>query len=267
MRETLKNILQSVAPRAFERLQARRARRHVQHLMRTWGVDRVAREFTSRHGWSVRAGPFAGMRLIDDVTWTGLVPKLIGSYECEIAGELDRMLAQPYEVVADVGCADGYYAVGIARRQPRALVYAFDLDHAALRATRSLAKANKVAERVQLHGRCDAAALNVAIGSKRALVISDCEGFEDHLINPRQCPALRNADLIVEMHDHASPGVTERVVERLTSTHDVLLITAQPRNPDTYPLLADFTRADRGLAVSEFRVAGQIWGVFRSRSR
>jgi hypothetical protein len=40
------------------------------------------------------------------------IPKIIGSYECELHPAIEEIIVNNYAEVWDVGCAEGYYAVG-----------------------------------------------------------------------------------------------------------------------------------------------------------
>ena len=56
------------------------------------------------------------------------VPKLIGSYEEEVHLIIEEIIRRRYSIVVNIGCAEGYYAVGFALRIPDAIVYAFDIE-------------------------------------------------------------------------------------------------------------------------------------------
>src|SRR5687768_1267068 len=78
-------------------------------------------------GYTVTAGPFAGMRYIDDLPLDqALVPRLLGAYEAELSYPIQQLLAKGYDTVIDVGSSEGYYAVGFALRSPGTRVHAFD---------------------------------------------------------------------------------------------------------------------------------------------
>src|SRR6185312_7312344 len=81
---------------------------------------------------AVLSGPFAGMLYHAAAAGSVLGPKLIGSYEHEISAWIEATVNANYQRILDVGCAEGYYAVGFARRMPQVEVYAFDLDATAL---------------------------------------------------------------------------------------------------------------------------------------
>lgn len=55
------------------------------------------------------------------------VPKLLGSYECELHEIIESALRSNHHRVIDVGSAEGYYAVGFALKRGCHVV-AFDTD-------------------------------------------------------------------------------------------------------------------------------------------
>src|SRR4051812_42950342 len=106
--ELLKGALRRIAPGALNtlRLQTRR-RRLLRRVLRAQG----------QHGPDpvVLNGPFKDMRFVCLGTSSGELPMVLGSFEAELHDHLERFLARAPRVVVNIGCAEGYYAVGIAR--------------------------------------------------------------------------------------------------------------------------------------------------------
>jgi hypothetical protein len=98
----------------------------------------------------------------------------------------------------------------------------------------------------------------------RSFVLCDCEGAEEVLLNPVKIPALASCDLIVEVHEHASTGIRERLRERFAATHDVEWI---PANLHKQPprAIAALAPDDQALAVREHRLEGCDWLILTSR--
>ena len=215
-------------------------------------------------GDSVLAGPFAGMRMSPDASWGGLAARLVGSYEEEIADELLDLLGRQPPRVLDIGAAEGYYAVGVARLLPSAAVLAFDIDPAARRLCRTNARLNGVTN-LRVRGRADHGRLRRAL-VPAALVLCDCEGFEAVLLDPALVPGLRTADLLVELHEFAWPGVTGLLLQRFAATDDVVLVDARPRRGADHPALAHLSGQDADRAVDEGRPVEphpMQWAVLR----
>lgn len=224
----------------LEGLRARRIRAHQKRLWDTWGVSQANREFVRRHGLTVRGGPFAGMHYPEEVAWEtdALIPKLLGSYERELH---DLEFRGPTFV--DVGCAEGYYAVGVALTTG-ATVNAHDLDPVARRLCERLAEQNRVGGLVTVGGK-----IKKPYGD---FLFADCEGFEAELFeNGFEGTAL------VELHDCD--------VSRRFPLHRERRFRFQPRDPADYPEL-DFVDSELAERVlSEHRPLGQQWALYEPR--
>lgn len=273
MKKTVKRLLLRLAPSAAGALVAWRQRRHARQFEARLGLPALAEVWTAHHDLCVLDGPFAGMRYVPRAVGSAFVPKLLGSYESELHSIMDRAANAAYALIVDIGCAEGYYAVGLARRLPRARVYAFDTDAAGRALCAAMARANDVAERVIVGGACNTKALSDLLGEQRAgagaaLVVCDCEGCEYDLLRPDQAPGLRGADLLVELHPGGDDDAARRdaaFLESFSATHDVTLLTAQGRDPARYPAVHFLPVEQQRLAVNEFRHAGQRWAWMLSR--
>lgn len=218
--------------------------------------------FIARHGLVVQSGPFAGTILPARMSWGhgDLLAKLLGVYEAELhQAIIDAVRGQPDRVV-NIGAAEGYYAIGLARALPAVDCHAFDVDEAARAICRSSAQDNGVAGRVTVGGLCTPMMLQVLLaGAAHPLVVCDCEGGERELIDPATVPALARASVVIECHDFCDPMITETLVERLTPTHDLYVVEEGARDPNTVPFLRERNSLDRWIAVCEFRPSTMRW--------
>jgi hypothetical protein len=258
---SVKKALKRLSPGLFRA--AKRRYRRVQFRFAHGGSEhRAKRALVRRHGKSVLTGPFKGMRYGDDVACSAYVAKLVGSYEQELHAVISEIIGTGYKAIVDVGCAEGYYAVGFAIRMPDALVHAFDTDSDARWYCAELAKLNGVSNRVKTGGFCDHAALQAICGSE-TLVLCDCEGFELELLDPARAPGLATTDILVELHDFIRPGISAELLSRFRTTHEVRLLDTTDRNPEDYTVLQDVAPADRYWAVREGRPAKMQWAFLK----
>jgi predicted O-methyltransferase YrrM len=221
----------------------------------------------------VVAGPFRGMKLeLSPLSKSHHLGYLLGSQEMELRPLIEKTISRGYGTILNVGAADGYYAVGLAMRLPDARVIAYEalpeMHPVILRAARE----NNVAGRISLAGRCGIADLQCGLEAATApvLVFMDIEGGECELLDPRAAPALRTADIVVEMHDCFVPNATETVLSRFTATHDVEHVTSRPRTINDFPpgFLTMMTKFAPQLSVDlmdERRPATQGWLYMKSR--
>jgi hypothetical protein len=236
-------------------------------------------ELRSRRQWEmlgkpdvVLGGPFKGMRYIAAARGSSLVTKLLGTYEMELHPFVTSLPRSAPDTVIDVGAAEGYYAVGLARMLPAARVITFDFDPVAVDLMRQLAQQNGVTERIDVRGNCTHSTLEAACGSSTLpLVVCDCEGYEDVLLDPAAVPSLRRAMILVELHEHVVPGVGGRIRQRFESTHEVEIIPTRPRDvndlsPEARAALpagaAERVTAD---VLDEHRPGLMSWFVMRPR--
>ena len=81
----------------------------------------------------VQFGPFKDLKYAKALAaGSAILPKLTGTYEDELHPFIDMMITQQPDLVIDIGCAEGYYANGMAMRLPDTEVWAIDTDTYAL---------------------------------------------------------------------------------------------------------------------------------------
>jgi hypothetical protein len=194
------------------------------------------------------------MRYLDVSFGSTLFPKILGTYELEIHSHLARLCEHPFDLIVNIGAAEGYYAVGLARRLPFARVAAFECDAYARVCCRYLARINGVGRRVRVRGECDRTRLAQALNAgHKTWVISDCEGAEVDLLVPGEVTALRRAHLLVETHDHLRGGAAETLIERFQRTHEIHRVASRPRALSDAPPGLPLLEAELLAAMDEQR--------------
>ena len=247
---------------------AERARRWEQSFRERIGIVALLDHFSGRYGTAVRGGPFLGLEYTSDLIRLADAPvaKLLGSYEEELHEVIALEVRRAPAHFIDIGCAEGYYAVGFATACPSVYVHAFDLARSARASCRALAIHNGVDGRMAIGAQAGPDGLR-KLPLNGSLVLSDCEGCELDTFTTDVVRLLETAHVVVELHEDARPGVTETLVKRFDHTHTCALIQARRRNPLCYPLLADFDESECELALAEMRpVPGHCWGVFLPRA-
>lgn len=218
---------------------------------------RLRQQILQKTGWSgaVAQGPFQGMQYYPRSYGSTILPKLMGTYEREIMPEVEAIVASGADRIIDVGAAEGYYAVGLCLRTPTTRLVAFEMNASARYYLKRLARLNGVEARITLRGECTPGSLQEALeGSARPVVLCDCEGAEDLLLDPDRVPGLRGAMVLVETHDAMVAGVTDRLRERFAATHDVRLVCSKPRKPADLPeVCRDLTTEEAFEAMDEYR--------------
>jgi len=214
----------------------------------------------------VASGPFQGMRYGHASIGSVLSAKLIGTYERELHSWVDEIIATPYRTIHVVGCAEGYYAVGLARAMPQAIVVAYDLDPHVPTILAGIAARNGVAARVHFGGAF-APASPADPPDAAALIVCDVEGAEASLLDPTADPRLLWCDLLVEIHD-ALTGAIENVIEsRFAATHRIRRVAAERRTGDDLPprLRGVLTNDRAEQMMNERRKYGLSWLLMQRR--
>lgn len=229
-------------------------------MLGRWRSRVLANTFIQHHGAEIIGGPFAGMKYLDAAAEGALIPRLLGAYESELHSHLERLEAGGLDCVIDVGCAEGYYAVGLARAMPGVTVYAYDIDEKARAKCAELAAINEVADRVVIGGEFAPDGFE-AFAGRRALVMVDAEGAEVDILQPALSSALAGMSIIVETHDLYRPGALATMLERFSPTHDIVRVDQAPKVFDMPPWLAELPHLDQLLAVWEWRARPTPWLV------
>jgi hypothetical protein len=203
-------------------------------------------------GAQVVRGPFAGLRYPRGRVAS--LSKRLGSYERELHGWLEDALAAAPARFVDVGAADGFYAVGVARRGVP--VDAFELARTARAQVHELAALNAV--RVAISGRATAASL-APIDFTEALVLCDCEGAELELLTPALIERLTTATVIVEAHESVRPGAERVLRERFAASHDVDVVQPSDRDAADFPELSLLEPNQRRAALGIGRTGYTPW--------
>ena len=271
LRQRTKNAAKSgmewAAPDLTLVLLSIRSRRFIERQTGDLGLVDLARRLADASGSRVQAGPFAGMRIDLDALPVHVSPKLLGTYEDELHECIETAISRGPQVVLNVGCAEGYYAVGLAIRLPGATVYAFDADPKSRRAVVRNASLNGVAARVHASGVVRATGLESLLRLGRALVVMDCEGAEFELLDLGATPSLARADIIVELHPHRHAAIEETVIDRFRPTHTVERVAQSSTEAKLAraPSLAALRASDSHRAADERRTLDICWLFLRPR--
>lgn len=231
-----------------------------------WRATALGQTYIARTGGTVvSGGPFAGMIYSTTATEGALIARLLGVYESELHPHIEAFAAEGLDCVIDVGCAEGYYAVGLARRMPGVTVYAHDILESARAACAGMAAANGVADRVILGGEFQPEDFQRFAG-RRVLVMVDAEGAEADILDPARGPALAGMNIIVETHDVYRPGALATLLERFSPTHDIQRVDQDFKAYEPQWWTRDLTHLDQLLTVWEWRQRPTPWLVMRPRT-
>ena len=98
---------------------------------------------------------------------------LLGGFQSEIYPFIHAARQKHYDDVYNIGCADGYYAIGFDWSMPGSTIYAFDSDKLAMVTTQKLAAQNGCQNNITFSGTFFAENLKLVFTEKKWLLIVD----------------------------------------------------------------------------------------------
>jgi hypothetical protein len=234
-------------------------------LLAKWRHLLVQNTFIKNHGTTILNGPFKGVNFLSGSLEGCYVPKLLGSYEQPLHNYIEEIILNKYEVILNIGSAEGYYATGFAKRMPATSVLAFDLNSKIKDTIFKLFQKNNVtnceySDSIFLPHHFESYSKN------KTLVFCDIEGGEKNLLDLKTAPALKNMDIVVESHDCLFKGMTEILIERFSKTHHIDIIPDNgDRQIDVLPdWFSNLAHLDQLLALWEWRSGPTPWLILKA---
>jgi hypothetical protein len=217
----------------------------------------------------VRNGPFKGLKYPSNESFgSTLYPKFLGSYENEIIPIIEEVCKNNYSDVLDIGCAEGYYAVGLALRMPDSTIHAYDIDAYAMSLCKKMADYNGVSDRLKTYSFCSEDTLKKFNFKGRGLIICDCEGYEKELFTEESVKNLVNCDLIIETHDVYDITITYYLENVFSSTHRLTIVTSiddlQKLKTYHFPEIEHLDIHSKKLLIEEERVGIMEWHYYQA---
>ena len=216
----------------------------------------------------VLSGPFRGLKYPGFISsGSSLYPKLLGCYESELHEILDQLISINYTEIIDVGCAEGYYAIGLAIRYQHSKVYAYDTNKEAQEMCHKMALLNQVENRILITGSLNAELLKTFIFKYRGLLIIDCEGYEDELFTKEVVGNLKNCDVLIELHPMYVEHIKDKIIQLFALTHHIEIISSQDtarKKFDNRNLLKTLSDSEASYCVEEGRPFTMEWVFAKS---
>lgn len=178
----------------------------------------------------VKNGWFKGMKYPSyNSVCSTIFPKIIGSYEAELTDVIQQIINNKYDVIIDVGCAEGYYAVGLAM-QTNAAIFAYDTDENARKLCLEMATLNGVQNKIQIKETFTFDDIKNVDVNKKTVIICDCEGFEKYLFTTESIPFLKNTDVLIETHDFIDLTISSTLSILFSTSHNIQTIASLDDN-------------------------------------
>ncbi|WP_151720318.1 hypothetical protein [Gemmobacter serpentinus] len=223
-----------------------------------WRAFLLEGQIEKRGPGRIPAGPFKGMAYPVRASEGARLPRMLGCYEASLAPVIEEIIARAYPLVCDIGAAEGYYAVGLARRMPGSRVMARDGDARAQRLCARLGAANDVADRIEIGPPMGHADLDT-LPAGQTVLICDIEGAEVDLLDHDRAPGLRHVDILVEVHEAIHPGAVDLLTHRFADSHDIRRIDRKLDDSALTGWMEQLSDLDRLLLLWEWRATPTPW--------
>lgn len=235
-------------------------------LLSKWRSVLIQNTVLKQQGTVVMEGPLKGLDFLPQSAEGCHIAKLLGCYEQPLLPFIEAAIQANYPTILNIGCAEGYYAVGMARRMLNTKVLAFDLNPKAQETCTELAAKNNVADRVTVGALFKPDDFAKYAGQK-VLVLCDIEGAERELLNPGIAPALRGMDIIMESHECLIPGITQEIINRFKDSHTITLVedNGQRQLQNAPKWFNNLAHLDQLLATWEWRSGPTPWLVMKAK--
>lgn len=225
----------------------------------------ISKEIYEKQGGRVACGFFKDMVIPNNISWgvADQAAMLLGLYEKEVQ---DILFLAPSHCtrLIDLGAADGYYAVGTTLKGKFEEAICYEIDSGRRKIIKENALSNGVNDKIVIHGAAEKNFLdnfNDEDLSKYFLLI-DIEGAEFDILNIDNLKKLKEAHVLVEIHDHRIDDghlAYEKLINNSNKFFNVQKIYNGARNPFENPLLKDFSHDDGWLIASEGRKRNGHW--------
>tara|TARA_B100000427_G_C15466768_1_gene576605 strand:+ start:168 stop:968 length:801 start_codon:yes stop_codon:yes gene_type:complete len=235
-------------------------------LLAKWRSVLIQNTLLQNEGKIVRSGPFCGMDFLERSSEGCHIAKLLGSYEQPLFPYIEEAITSEFDAILNIGCAEGYYAVGMAMRMPNTRVLAFDTNSQAQASCKELAIRNKVSERVEIGGTFSASDFE-RYDQEHTLLLCDIEGAENELLDLRLAHCLKDIYIIVESHDCIRPGTTQRLLERFSATHHITQVNDNGAREvaEAPQWFNNLGHLDQLLATWEWRSGPTPWLIMKPK--
>ena len=218
-------------------------------------------------GKKILRGPFKGVQYASfNSAGSSLLAKILGSYEDELHETIYSVLHNNYSEIIDVGCAEGYYAVGFAGKSKAKKIYAFDTDKRAIELCMQNAAVNEVNSKIIPGDFCSDQTLADFKFTGHGFIFSDCEGYEKTLFNNKNSHNLGTCDMIIEMHHLVHPDIKEYLQNLFSKSHHIHIIPSRLKFVDDYPELASIGKEYYRDSIISERDTRQEWMFLKAKN-
>lgn len=218
---------------------------------------------------TVKNGIFKGLKYPNYKSFgSAIYPKILGCYEAELHPVFSKILNTKYSKIIDIGAAEGYYSVGLAKFM-NTYVIAVDTNSEALKLLLNIANLNNARNLIQVKDSITNSELSEICNNEKCLIISDCEGYESKLFDSKFVASYSLSDLIIETHENIELGISKKIQSIFNETHEITIIKSiddiEKFNNYNFKELQNLSNEAKLLCLSENRSYIQEWVYLKAK--
>jgi len=212
------------------------------------------------YGGEIAYGIFKGVKINSHSDWSGTKdtgPKILGLYENQI---LKWIQQKNFDLLIDIGAADGYYALGILSSKIASRAVTFEISVNDREITKASAINNSVDDKIFIRGEATTSEIIETLKScSNGLIIIDIEGGEYNLVTSELLDAAKNCWLVIEIHEILNKDIQVNMLNLCKESHDFEELTSLERNFPKDSFTEKLTDNERALLLSEGRPYAMSW--------
>lgn len=188
---------------------------------------------------------------------------LLGLYEKEVLDKI-VLLSKNKKYFIDIGAADGYYAVGLIKKNYFQRCFCFEMTKNGREIIRENSILNSIEDKISIFGEIKNS-LSLFINQKiidQSFLLIDIEGSEFDLLTDKFLNEIKMCNTIIELHDHLVKNGDKKLkdlIKKLNKYFKLSFFNSQGRNPSQFKELNYLTDNDKWLICSEGRKSTGHW--------
>ena len=228
------------------------------------------------HNNLVIHGPYKGMFFSENNHWGigDLGPKIIGLYEFEVQNKLlDLVNNFKIENFVNIGAAEGYHAIGIAKKTKVQNFVLYEIDKKGQEILKDNILNNELKKNIEIENEANLNSiyeLNKKFDFSKTLFLVDIEGSELNLFNDEILGLLKNSFLIIENHkfllSEAKQNKYQELINKFNDNFSMEIIRNTGRNVSQINEISNLSENELMMISSESRPKMMEWFVLTPKT-
>lgn len=227
--------------------------------------QKILNNLLKKYDSKVQYGPFKNMVLNKQSWWSkyDLISQVLGTYEENILNYILSKRDQAKELFVDIGAADGYFVIGLARINLFKNIYAYEISREARKEIKNNAIINNCLNKLDIRQEASLEEFKeIERKFNSGIILIDIEGCEYDLLTDEALYILRKFHLIIEMHPFLIKDGLSKSERLFCDARKYFAVDKSIRlnySPAKFEELSSYTEDEQLLALSEGRSETTEW--------